>query len=1005
MPTPLFCTILTHYHSLTPIDLYLSKFDSVIQVLNNIDSVKNSESFNCKPESVSNILSKYNHKLTILSQNIRSVSANLPQLEVLLARIGYDLDFIVLTECWLAVNPHIPHLNGYLSYNSTNNNNQNEGVVVYVKQTLSNILVETPSFSDANCILIKISNHTLIIAIYRSPSYKSISNFLDSLNSLISKHSNFQNIVLVGDINIDIIEEHLDERCPNYLELLAYHELLPAHNFPTRVPTLTCLDHLIVKSKRPSTAMVLDTFITDHAPIMLALSTNHKPITRPVTKLVTDYASLSRDIENLDLTPVLTSNDTEFAATSLVNSLTNCIDKNSKLVTPSKRKSIIKPWITPGLLRCMRNRDKLHKKLKRNPSNNILLTTYKRYRNFLTTLLKKLKHLHEKQLLINAGKNPKKIWESIRMITNSHKPHSSSEELLEIGTPPLNSVNKINSYFSGVGETLAKKIPPPLPTSPSTTLPIWTKSLVINYTDEDEIMKLIDSLKDDTAMGWDNIPSSLIKKHKSKLTPAIVHICNLSIEHGVFPNVFKTALVYPIHKAGKKDQMENYRPISILPALSKILERILNKRLIHYLEKNNLLSENQFGFRTGRSTSQAVDTLTSLITDALDSGQKCLTVYLDFAKAFDSVSIPRLLSKLEALGVRGTQLNLFRSYLTDRNQLVKIGPHVSADCPVHFGVPQGSILGPSLFLVYINDLTNLKLVNGNVLSFADDTALVFIGDSWPEVFKSAQLGLNRVNQWLAENILTLNTTKSSYMIYSMRNINLPSTGTHKIFSHNFSSPLCESLACGCPALERVTTVKYLGVTIDSNMTFQQHISLLSSRVRKLIYIFKLLRPVADMKVLKMTYKALCQSIITYCITSWGGAAVTNLITLERAQRAVLKVSAFKPFRYPTSDLYNEWQVLTVRQLFILSTVLKFHSTLTYHPDILGRNNRLKLSFPKYNTMFSNRFFGFIGHFLYKNLNAKLSIVALTKFSCKKIVTNWLLHCSYEETENMLHPLV
>lgn len=505
----------------------------------------------------------------------------------------------------------------------------------------------------------------------------------------------------------------------------------------------------------------------------------------------------------------------------------------------------------------------------------------------------------------------------------------------------------------------------------------------------------------DCATGVDNIPNNFIKRYNDILTPIITHICNLSLNQGEFPSAFKKASIHPIHKHGDRDRVNNYRPISILPALSKILEKIVNKRLVQYLESKELLSNSQFGFRRKKSTNDAVHELTNYVITKLDDTKKVKAVFLDLAKAFDTVSVPRLLEKLERLGIRGTQLKFFDSYLKDRTQCVKIDNLYSDELPISYGVPQGSILGPTLFLTYINDLCELQLHNGRIITFADDTALIFYGNSWEEVYQCAQDGFSLVTKWLANNLLTLNIEKTKYISFSLNNRNNPYTQPQYVIPGH-SQNNCQS-TCSCPNLQHVDKIKYLGVIIDKNLNFLPHIKLLTSRTRKLIYIFKNLRHVADDRVLKMTYVALCQSILTYCISSWGGAAKSHIIALERAQRAVIKVALSLPFFHPTSDLYQKAKVLTVRQLFILQTVIKQHTLVIYDPaQHKNKRRKYKVCVPDiHNTRAAERFFYFLGPHLYNLINSILTIYPLPNKLSKKKVTDWLHSLTYAETEKLL----
>ncbi|CAG9112155.1 unnamed protein product [Plutella xylostella] len=337
----------------------------------------------------------------------------------------------------------------------------------------------------------------------------------------------------------------------------------------------------------------------------------------------------------------------------------------------------------------------------------------------------------------------------------------TERELLHLNTK-IDSVDHVNDYFASVGKRLAEKI-----TSGHgdidkaikqniNSIPILSNTFVLSETDNREVEITLKLLKDDCAVGWDSIPAKVLKSSSNVLVPLMTHICNLSFRSGIFPESFKIAIIHPIHKGGNMDSVNNYRPISVLPAMSKILEKLINARLIKFFAKYNILSDNQYGFRMNRSTQDAILNLTDTVVRKLDSNCKCIGIFLDLAKAFDTVSIPTLLDKLERVGFRDGSLKLFNSYLTNRQQMVRIGDHSSTLKTVNFGVPQGSILGPSLFLVYINDLCNLNISKGSIISFADDTTLIFHGESWEDVARTAENGLKAVTEWLRSNLLTLN---------------------------------------------------------------------------------------------------------------------------------------------------------------------------------------------------------------------------------------------------------
>lgn len=257
------------------------------------------------------------------------------------------------------------------------------------------------------------------------------------------------------------------------------------------------------------------------------------------------------------------------------------------------------------------------------------------------------------------------------------------------------------------------------------------QSFFFSPTDPVEIRTIVLSLKNDSSPGFDNFPVALHKKALPSLIIPLIHIFNISLENGVFPNCWKLAIVSPIYKGGQKQSPDSYRPIALLSVLAKVLEKLVHRRLVSFVEKYRLLSDNQFGFRQGKSTEDAVSNFIDLVSSHVDNGECCIGVFLDLAKAFDTVSVGLLLRKLEAMGIRGIPLKWFESYLTNRKQCIKLDNiHLSSELPIEFGVPQGSILGPTLFLLHINDIVNLKIPNSDIIAYADDTNDSFL---WTEL--------------------------------------------------------------------------------------------------------------------------------------------------------------------------------------------------------------------------------------------------------------------------------
>ncbi|KAG7313027.1 hypothetical protein JYU34_000107 [Plutella xylostella] len=977
--------------------------DSVLSNMNEIDSVKIAHAFTCDIDKLNKHILVKNSNLTIISQNIRSIYANFDDLQLTLASLDFNVDILVLTECRLSENT-IPKLDNYTSYYTTHHLNQNDGVVIYINSQLTATVKEV-KLVQASCLQVELKNMT-VLGIYRSPSNKNADLFINSLSSQLDTIKSNKNIIITGDININIIPKQVEDTYErnnriNYLDILSVHGLLPGHQIPTREKN--CLDHFMLKIDNTAFSAkiaVLNTTITDHAMIFLNLSNCKPPICNTKTKTVLNFPEALNTLKNQNIGNLLFSDNPNFIVEQLINKINISVNDNTKLINIPKSKRTLKPWMSPGILRCIKNRNRMQKNLKKDKNNEILDITYKRYRNFCNNLIKKIKRKYDRDKLAASSKCSKALWKNIKNITHLTKDKNNNEHLLKIKQTPIESINYVNDFFSSIGKSLAEdmNIGAPCYDNPSVS-PNSLSSFVLLDTSVTEVYNILMNLKNDCAPGWDNVSTQFLKFSKDEVIPVICHLINVCLTKGIFPTNLKQSIITPVFKGGDKADVNDYRPISVLPTISKILEKIINKRLINYLDKFNIISKSQYGFRQGKSTEDAVAALSSLIVNKLDNGLKCLTVFLDLKKAFDTVSIPILLKKLEQIGIRGVPLNLLTSYLTDRKQSVKIGQYVSNTTDVEYGVPQGSVLGPTLFLIYINEICNLILNNGQVFSYADDTALVFYAHSWDEVKRVSEIGLALVSEKLRSNLLTLNIKKTNYLCFSIYNNSQPDNNFN-LKIHRCGKICCNT--CDCLYINKVHSVKYLGVVIDQRLSWYSQIEAVTVRLRKMIWIFKKLRHVATQKLLTDVYISLAQSVTMYCISIWGGTFKTKFIELERAQRSLIKVIFFKPYRYSTELLYSNSHLLTVRKLYVINIILRFHKTLHFNPEYLNKR-RKDLIIPAVfkNTVFASRQYETQSAHIYKQLQKILNIYPVSLRECKKIMTSHLDKLNYDETEDLL----
>ena len=355
----------------------------------------------------------------------------------------------------------------------------------------------------------------------------------------------------------------------------------------------------------------------------------------------------------------------------------------------------------------------------------------------------------------------------------------------------------------------------------------------------------------------------------------MTNLFNSSIGMGIFPSEWKIARVVPLHMKGSRSVLDNYRPISILPVISKIFEKILYEQLYEYFTTNNLLSEQQFGFRRFHSTSTALLDCTDEWYVNMHRGIYNLVVFLDLKKAFDTVNHDILLAKLELYGIKNTPLMLFKSYLSDRSQQCQVNGELSTLKYLKYGVPQGSILSPLLFLIYINDLPNC-LQHSTVRMFADDTNITVSGKSIKEAEVAVNADLNNIREWLLSNRLSLNLVKTEYLLIGSR--------------HNINTLEEQpSVFIGDEPIKGVQVTKTLGVKIDQFLTWDSHIDQISKKISSGISAMKKIKDFTNSDTLKSVYYGLVQPHFDHCCEVWNAINRGQSERLQKLQNRCARI--------------------------------------------------------------------------------------------------------------------
>jgi hypothetical protein len=489
--------------------------------------------------------------------------------------------------------------------------------------------------------------------------------------------------------------------------------------------------------------------------------------------------------------------------------------------------------------------------------------------------------------------------------------------------------DKFNDYFTNVGSNLAEKIPS-VNIDPITYIRgSFPSSLFLQDVERFEVERIIRALKHSSA-GYDGIHAKVLKHIYRLIIEPLTHVLHLSISQGFFPNEMKLAKIIPLYKSGDTIHIGNYRPVSVLPIFSKLLERLMYNRVFSFININNILYKYQFGFREKHSTNLALITLIDKIASAIDNGDIFLGVFLDLKKAFDTVNHNILLHKLFKYGIRGIAFNWFQDYLRGRKQFVSFNDAESSRLTIKCGVPQGSILGPLLFLLYINDIKDVSNVVTPIV-FADDTSLFIRGGSVEDTFSSLNQELIKIKDWLGANKLSLNLEKTHYIVFR-------SARSRRVLNDNI-------LKIDNCIIERVEHIKFIGVTVDAKLTWVNHIKSVKSKVAKGIGVLAKARKYVDIMFLKLLYNSIIYSHLNYCVEVWGNSANIHINSLFKLQKKAVRLIKNASFMASTDPIFKSMKSLKLTDIFAVCTltfVFKFVKGML--PEVFyefyKRNNRV-----------------------------------------------------------------
>ena len=835
--------------------------------------------------------------------NVDGNRSNFDELIVELNQYKHSFSIIGIAEtnvdCSVSEGYQIP---GYYSFyqNIKSGKSKGSGVALYIKNcltaTLNTNLSQISDNLETLFVSISHENRPLNIGVaYRPPSGKS-SEAIRELGNIM-KNCPTKRVYCMGDYNIDLHEKQ-NSLLSEFEEEITTSGFYPSISLPTHHKVNcreTCIDNILTNDI--DTVQLCGTIsdrISHHLPIFAVLDINMSQFQD--VKHVQFYDYCNSNIDNFVYDLATSSNNNTIEDFTSFNKLFHdTLDRNCKLDRPktSKRTPLNNPWITPGLCISSARKHELRKefrksKCKRLPGGDpVLEKKFKDFQRNLKHTIKLAKSSYYCTQITNKTGDRKKMWELINELRGKSRRQIKPQFIID--NVKINNsrviANEFNKYFVSIATKMNNdcvasqvnsdcfgfvniiKLPDFTTYLPSSCM----SSIFLHDCNAEEIRIIISELQNGKSS---DIPIKVIKQSSSIICPILEKLYNKCMHDGFFPDELKVGRISPIYKKDSEEKLENYRPVSTLAVFGKIFEKIIYSRMYSYFISQGHINENQFGFRKGHSTSHALNYSISHIEEARRNKKHVLGIFIDLSKAFDTIDHSTLIHKLRNYGVRGNALDLISSYLTDRKQFTHVLGEDSDKLTIRYGVPQGSVLGPLLFLIYINDICNTSKMCKFVL-FADDTNIFVMADSKADAYKKANTVLKLVYNYMLCNKLHINLKKCCYMYFSP--YERDNTEDHQCIHLNDHE------------IDRVSEVRFLGVLIDDKLNWKPHIKNLLTKLRSCTGQICRFKDNIPQELRKDIYHTLFESHLTFGISVWGGLSMSRFQPLFVTQKKCIRI--------------------------------------------------------------------------------------------------------------------
>ena len=885
------------------------------------------------------------HDFTIVSLNSQSLRAKFDQIKIFMETNNYNIDALILQETWLGNNDDTSylHINGYDFISTPKRITGHGGLAMYVKSTLSSKILSNidpgSELFEAQFIEIMIdSNHKKLVIgnIYRPPkeNAENYSKFIEEFSQIMSSFSrNNINVVIGGDFNINLLHINTKPIYHEFIDSVFTNAFLPQITLPTRFSehSGSLLDNFFTKvteNSSNSTSGVILTQISDHLPIFTKIPLKLKGDRNGFFTFVVSRNAESNFIDeiketdfhrHIDMGPYANpSANYNILSSRLETILRKHFSKRQIKIRHYKHKK--SPWVTHEIIRSIRYKDKLYKKFKSTPTdsqyynrNKINFTTYSR---ILKKMIREAKHTYYQNYFSRFRNDISKTWSKINEIIGNRKNKVERNQTFFHNNTLITDEHiiseKFNHFFCNIAENIEQH-----------DAHVRDDGEFRRYLDEpnirnfqfleigqNEVLETVKDLGSKTSSGHDQLSTSLLKKIIGYIYKELTIIINQMIKSSIFPDDLKVAKIIPIYKKDNPELFTNYRPIALLPAISKIFEKILSKQIHKHFNNNSLFINSQYGYRPQHSTQLAALELATRISEQLEAKKTPFNVYIDLSKAFDMLDHSILLEKLKFYGFHQNAIQLCRSYLQNRKQYVDYNGKTSTLLNMRKGVPQGSILGPLFFIIFVNDLPKASNTFHSIM-YADDTTLLASIEDFDysknnnitEINRNICNELDKFSDWLKCNKLILNATKTKIMVFRTRGRGNVSLSVEINQTH----------------ITQVTEFNFLGIIFDEHLSWKSHIDALRVKLSRAIGVLNRLKNFLPNHILRFIYFALIHSHICYGQYLWGYMNDKISILQKKAVRIITHSNRLTH----TSPIFKSLKVLKFCDMLQLQEIKFF----------------------------------------------------------------------------------